>query len=144
MNTHEQRATASPLPLADGSAPSNAAITEIASIAGNLSLFGQEEIGQKILNALEVLALRIEHLESRKKWWMDNATELGKERGELFRAGEEMQKHLEPRRVGYSTAARDARAAWDAAAQPVRDMVAALTPASLQNKADIPNFRKLG
>lgn len=40
----------------------NAAITEIASIAGNLSLTGHDENGQKILNALEVLALGIEHL----------------------------------------------------------------------------------
>lgn len=40
----------------------NAAITEIAAIAGQLSLVGHEDNGQKILNALEVLALRIEHL----------------------------------------------------------------------------------
>lgn len=60
-------------------------------------------------------------LEERLRWWIANAEAIAKERGELFRAGEELAEEL--RRP------RERRCAvlpvWDAAAKPMREMIAA-------------------
>lgn len=57
-----------------------------------------------------------------REWWIKNAEDIAKERGELFRAGEKMR-----RLMGYlppaSTVAKDVASEWDAAAQPIRDML---------------------
>ena len=58
MNTQNPQDLAALAPLPCSSV--NAAIAEIAAIAGKLSLFGHEHDGQKILTALEVLALNAE------------------------------------------------------------------------------------
>lgn len=60
--------------------------------------------------------------------WQGRAESIAKERGELFRAGEQMRIRL---RRGIDDAQV---AAWDAAAQPIRAMICGLSA----NKADIP------
>jgi len=61
----------------------------------------------------------------RMDWWMKNATAIASERSELFRAGENMAAELCqwcPHEMRG-----EALRGWDAAAQPMRDMVAALS-----------------
>jgi hypothetical protein len=69
------------------------------------------------------LGVKLAHARDRHAWWQANAEAIAKERGELFRAGEAMAQELF--RVARGP---DERIAWDAAAQPVRDMIANLTP----------------
>lgn len=58
--------------------------------------------------------------------WQKRAEDIASERGELFRAGE-MMRFAMPR-IDQRTCA--AATAWDAAAQPIRDMIASFTPNS--------------
>lgn len=69
----------------------------------------------------------------RMDWWMKNATAIASERGELFRAGENMAAEL-CQWCPHEMRGEVLRA-WDAAAQPMRDMVAYL---SSPNAGDVP------
>ncbi len=68
------------------------------------------------------IAAHVAHIRSRFQWWMQNAEAIAKERGELFRAGEAMAQVLFEHARGP-----DERIAWDAAAQPMRDMLKEIT-----------------
>lgn len=70
----------------------------------------------------EIVRIVNSTLEARLEWWMRNAEGIAKERGELFRAGEAMRALI----VCYAWDG-DEVGAWDAAAQPIRDMKAALS-----------------
>jgi hypothetical protein len=73
----------------------------------------------------EIVRLVNDTLDERLRWWITNAEGIAEERGALFRAGENMAAELcqwcphEHR--------GDVLRAWDAAAQPIRDMKAALS-----------------
>lgn len=165
MNTHEQRATASPLPLADGSAPwldaLEAALLSIKDSANEMGAGyppdGYDEIADDAravadecweggLNCMEtalrnwiydqrqILAGRgADDDAARAGRWMRRATDIAAERGELFRAGEAMRAAYVAH-IGTEKSARVKQ--WDAAAQPIRDMISSLTHAPLQNDQD--------
>ena len=66
----------------------------------------------------EIVRIVNDTLEARLRWWIANAEDIAKERGELFRAGEAMRALI----VCYAWDS-DEVGAWDAAAQPIRDML---------------------
>ena len=66
----------------------------------------------------EIVRIVNDNLEARLRWWITNAEGLAKERGELFRAGEAMRAIV----MCYAWDC-DEVGAWDAAAQPIRDML---------------------
>jgi len=66
----------------------------------------------------EIVRIVNDNLEARLRWWITNAEGLAKERGELFRAGEAMRAIV----MCYAWDCDEVRA-WDAAAQPIRDML---------------------
>ena len=70
----------------------------------------------------EIVRIVNDNLEARLRWWIANAEDIARERGELFRAGEAMRALI----VCYAWDS-DEVGAWDAAAQPIRDMKAALS-----------------
>lgn len=76
----------------------------------------------------EIVRIVNENLEARLRWWITNAEEIAKERAELFRAGECMAAMLA---LAPTAQVADwptdeqimaAVGAWNAAAQPIRDM----------------------
>ena len=74
----------------------------------------------------EIVRIVNSTLEARLEWWMRNAEGIAEDRGALFRAGENMASELCqwcPHEMRG-----DVLRAWDAAAQPIRDMKAALSP----------------
>ena len=73
----------------------------------------------------EIVRLVNDTLDERLRWWITNAEGIAEERGALFRAGENMASELCqwcPHEMRG-----DVLRAWDAAAQPIRDMKAALS-----------------
>ena len=69
----------------------------------------------------EIVRIVNDNLDARLRWWIANAEDIAKERGELFRAGENMAAELCqwcPHEMRG-----DVLRAWDAAAQPIRDML---------------------
>ena len=72
----------------------------------------------------EIIRVVNSALEERLRWWISNAEQIAKERGELFRAGEEVASELRRPRERRCVVLTE----WDAAAQPMRDMIAALSP----------------
>jgi hypothetical protein len=73
----------------------------------------------------EIVRLVNDTLDERLRWWITNAEGIAEERGALFRAGENMAAELCqwcPHEMRG-----DVLRAWDAAAQPIRDMKAALS-----------------
>ena len=66
----------------------------------------------------EIVRIVNDNLEARLRWWITNAEDIAKERGELFRAGEAMRAIV----MCYAWDC-DEVGAWDAAAQPIRDML---------------------
>lgn len=83
----------------------------------------------------EIVRLVNDALDERLRWWITNAEGIAQERGELFRAGENMAAELCqwcPHEMRG-----DVLRAWDAAAQPIRDMKAAL---SSPNNRDEPTL----
>lgn len=83
----------------------------------------------------EIVRIVNDNLEARLRWWITNAEDIAKERGELFRAGEVLRNRLNDY---FDTDPGDEKAiaAWDSAAQPIRDML------SSPNKADMPSGPK--
>jgi len=77
----------------------------------------------------EIVRIVNSTLEARLEWWMRNAEDIAKERGELFRAGEAMRALI----VCYAWDC-DEVGAWDAAAQPIRDMKAALSSPNIASE----------
>lgn len=69
-------------------------------------------------------------VEERKKWWMKKAEDIAKERGELFRAGENMAADF--CQWCPNEMRGEVLLAWDTAAQPLRDMIASI-------KSGMPN-----
>jgi hypothetical protein len=67
----------------------------------------------------EIVRIVNDNLEARLRWWITNAEDIAKERGELFRAGEAMRAAYVAH-IGTEKSARVKQ--WDAAAQPIRDM----------------------
>lgn len=76
----------------------------------------------------EIVRIVNDNLEARLRWWIANAEDIAKERGELFRAGERMAAMLA---LAPTAQVADwptdeqimaAVGAWNAAAQPIRDM----------------------
>lgn len=73
----------------------------------------------------EIVRLVNDTLDERLRWWITNSEGIAEERGALFRAGENMAAELcqwcphEHR--------GDVLRAWDAAAQPIRGMQAAIS-----------------
>ena len=84
----------------------------------------------------EIIRVVNSALEERLRWWISNAEQIAKERGELFRAGEEVANELRRPRERRCVVLTE----WDAAAQPMRDMIAALSPnaAGLPRAGDAP------
>ena len=72
----------------------------------------------------EIIRVVNSALEERLRWWISNAEQIAKERSELFRAGEEVANELRRPRERRCMVLTE----WDAAAQPMRDMIAALSP----------------
>ena len=70
----------------------------------------------------EIVRIVNDTLDERLRWWITNAEGIAKERGELFRAGEAMRAVM----VGHAWDGEEV-GAWDASAQPMRDMIAALS-----------------
>ena len=76
----------------------------------------------------------------RMDWWIKNATAIAKERGELFRAGERMSEMLALAPMAQvadwptDDQIMGAVGAWNAAAQPIRDMVADLSSPNDRNE----------
>ena len=70
----------------------------------------------------EIIRVVNSALEERLRWWISNAEQIAKERGELFRAGEAMRAVM----VGHAWDGEEV-GAWDASAQPMRDRIAALS-----------------
>lgn len=68
----------------------------------------------------EIVRVVNDTLEERLRWWVANSQQIAKERGELFRAGEAMRAVM----VGHAWDGEEV-GAWDASAQPMRDMIAA-------------------
>jgi hypothetical protein len=88
----------------------------------------------------EIVRIVNDNLEARLRWWITNAEDIAKERGELFRAGENMAAEL------CQWCPHEHRGAvlraWDAAAQPIRDMKAALSSPNIKmTDADLPDVR---
>lgn len=81
----------------------------------------------------EIISIVNASLEARLEWWMRNAEGIAKERGELFRAGEAMRALI----VCYAWDS-DEVGAWDAAAQPIRDMKAALSSPNIADQRRSP------
>jgi len=75
---------------------------------------------ENLLTQLKRMQDALAKTEERKKWWMNNAEYIAKERGELFRAGEALA------RDAFDAGLVSKVEAWDEAAQPIRDMVATL------------------
>jgi len=75
-------------------------------------------------------------LRERKEWWIKNAEDIAKERGELFRAGERVTKMLSfvsdapLNEWPTDSEITSVILAWDAAAQPIRDMIATPPPSA--------------
>ncbi len=67
----------------------------------------------------EIVRIVNDNLEARLRWWITNAEDIAKERGELFRAGAAMRAAYVAH-IGTEKSARVEQ--WDAAAQPIRDM----------------------
>ena len=73
----------------------------------------------------EIVRLVNDTLDERLRWWITNAEGIAEERGALFRAGENMASEL--CKWCPHEMRGDVLRAWDAAAQPIRDMKAALS-----------------
>lgn len=86
----------------------------------------------------EIVRIVNDTLEARLRWWIANAEDIAKERGELFRAGEAMRALI----VCYAWDC-DEVGAWDAAAQPIRDMKAALSSPNNPSEPRPSNTSKL-
>ena len=86
----------------------------------------------------EIVRIVNDNLEARLRWWITNAEGIAKERGELFRVGERMHKMLvlapdaPVEQWPSAPEIMEVCAAWDAAAQPIREM------ASSPNDRDEP------
>ena len=81
----------------------------------------------------EIIRVVNSTLEERLRWWISNAEQIAKERGELFRAGEEVANELRRPRERRCVVLQE----WDAAAQPMRDVIAALSQnTKLSNSGD--------
>lgn len=76
----------------------------------------------------EIVRIVNDTLEARLRWWIANAEDIAKERGELFRVGERMHKMLvlapdaPVEQWPSAPEIMEVCAAWDAAAQPIREM----------------------
>jgi len=99
----------------------NTAINGVGS-TGGYALFKHmfDEHGLTLLESelTEIISIVNASLEARLEWWMRKAEGIAKERGELFRAGEAMRAIV----MCYAWDCDEVRA-WDAAAQPIRDML---------------------
>ena len=77
----------------------------------------------------EIVRIVNDNLEARLRWWITNAEGIAKERVELFRVGERMHKMLvlapdaPVEQWPSAPEIMEVCAAWDAAAQPIRDML---------------------
>ena len=86
----------------------------------------------------EIVRIVNDTLDERLRWWITNAEGIAKERGELFRVGERMHKMLvlapdaPVEQWPSAPEIMEVCAAWDAAAQPIREM------ASSPNDRDEP------
>ncbi len=86
----------------------------------------------------EIVRLVNDTLDERLRWWIANAEGIAKERVELFRVGERMHKMLvlapdaPVEQWPSAPEIMEVCAAWDAAAQPIRDMKAALSSPNIQ------------
>lgn len=78
----------------------------------------------------EIVRIVNDNLEARLRWWITNAEDIAKERGELFRAGEAMRAIV----MCYAWDC-DEVGAWDAAAQPIRDMLSSPNDQDQQRRA---------
>ena len=76
----------------------------------------------------EIVRIVNDNLEARLRWWITNAEGIAKERVELFRVGERMHKMLmlapdaPVEQWPSDPEIMEVCAAWDAAAQPIREM----------------------
>lgn len=76
----------------------------------------------------EIVRIVNDNLEARLRWWITNAEGIAKERVELFRVGERMHKMLvlapdaPVEQWPSAPEIMEVCAAWDAAAQPIREM----------------------
>ena len=76
----------------------------------------------------EIVRIVNDTLDERLRWWITNAEGIAKERGELFRVGERMHKMLvlapdaPVEQWPSAPEIMEVCAAWDAAAQPIREM----------------------
>ena len=76
----------------------------------------------------EIVRIVNDALDERLRWWIENAEAIAKERGELFRAGEKMRSYIAS---DYPlSVSRSMLEAWDAAAQPIREMLSSPNAAS--------------
>lgn len=88
----------------------------------------------------EIVRLVNDTLDERLRWWIANAEDIAKERVELFRVGERMHKMLvlapdaPVEQWPSAPEIMEVCAAWDAAAQPIRDMKAALSSPNTQGQ----------
>ena len=105
-------------PLAPGSVAY--ALFEHMSQEHGLTLIGSE--------LDEIIRVVNSALEERLRWWIANAEGIAQERGELFRVGERMHKMLvlapdaPVEQWPSAPEIMEVCAAWDAAAQPIREM----------------------
>ncbi len=88
----------------------------------------------------EIVRIVNDNLEARLRWWITNAEGIAKERVELFRVGERMHKMLvlapdaPVEQWPSAPEIMEVCAAWDAAAQPIRDMKAALSSPNIRHE----------
>ena len=69
----------------------------------------------------EIVRLVNDTLDERLRWWITNAECIAEDRGALFRAGEKMRSYIAS---DYPlSVSRSMLEAWDAAAQPIREML---------------------
>ena len=78
----------------------------------------------------EIVRIVNSTLEARLEWWMRRTEDIAKERDELFRAGEAMRAIV----MCYAWDC-DEVGAWDAAAQPIRDMLSSPNDQDQQRRA---------
>ena len=81
----------------------------------------------------EIVRIVNDTLDEHLRWWIANAEGIAKERGELFRAGEAMRAII----MCYAWDC-DEVGAWDAAAQPIRDMLSSPNTADQRRSPEQP------
>ena len=118
-------------PIARRSGQLHACAVSPSSVTYALFKHMSDEHGLTLLESemSEIVRIVNDTLEARLRWWITNAEDIAKERGELFRAGEAMRALI----MCYAWDC-DEVGAWDAAAQPIRDMKAALSSPNVQSE----------